>query len=659
MNQYTIEALEYDKVLEQVQSYALCEQAKERIKSLKPSTDPDQIQLWMDETGEARKMLDINASVPLALMERIQEVFLKMGKGTVLNPSELEACKMLLESVKRIRRYMNSMEYTAPRLASYAASMYELEDLREEIHHAIINGRVDDHASSELNRIRRRMMLVQDRIKQKLSEIIRSQNYANILQEAVISERDGRYVVPVRRQFKKNFPGAVVDTSATGSTVFMEPSAVARFQDEMIGLKVEEEQEVYRILLALTAMTEGYARELSINVEAIAHYDFVFAKAKYSQALNMRAVSLNVNGHIVLNNARHPLLGGNAVPLNFYIGNDYRALLITGPNTGGKTVALKCVGLLTLMAQAGLHLPVGEGSQVAIFTDVLSDIGDGQNIEQSLSTFSAHLKNIHTIVKCAAPDTLVIIDEIGSGTDPAEGRGFAAAVLEEVYRCGATIIATTHFGELKDFADKTEGFENGCMEFDPYTLKPLYHLKIGEWGESQALLIALRLGMDPRIIERAHEISYGEKRDYSLNRLYAAYDIEDQQAIKQVEESRVLQGKRFKEKNRRQRKQKYHKKDLKIGDCVFISSMKRRGIVCEEENEKGDLLVMVMGKKLRINHKRLSLYVEAEDLYPENYDMDIVFETKEDRKKRKIMHKRHVEGLTIEIIDDSLDPKDI
>lgn len=648
MNAVTMQVLEFNKVLEQIESYALSEAARNRIRNLQPSTNLDQIQIWMEETSQARKMVDANASVPLAAMETIEEVMNKLGKAVVLSPDELKEIEALLEAVKKMRRYMNTMEYVAAGLSAYAASMFELADLREEISRCIFGGRVDDRASSDLHRVRRKIMITRERVREKLQEILRSPNYAGMLQEAVISERNGRYVIPIKRQHRKSFPGSAVETSGTGSTVFMEPAAVNRLQAELSALRDEEEKEVYRILVCLTGAVETAARELAVNIEAMVHYDFVFAKARYSQSRDMKAVQFNNDGYINLVQARHPLLQANAVPLDFIIGQDYRALLITGPNTGGKTVALKNIGLLCLMGQAGLHLPAGEGSQLAVFTDILADIGDGQSIEQSLSTFSAHVKNLLTIMECAASDTLVIMDELGAGTDPAEGRGFARAVLEEVYAQGATIIATTHFGELKEFAAGSEGFENASMEFDAETLQPLYRLNIGTWGESQAFAVALRLGVEVRIIERAHEISYGEYKHYPSGSLQETVGIKDQEAIDIHEETRRALEKQSREKEKRTRGKKYLKKELKTGDRVFISTMKRTGIVCEEENERGELVVMVMGKKYRINAKRLTLHIDREQLYPDDYDMDILFETKENRKARKMMKKRHVEGLIIE-----------
>jgi dsDNA-specific endonuclease/ATPase MutS2 len=409
--------------------------------------------------------------------------------------------------------------------------------------------------------------------------------------------------------------------------------------------RLQEEKEVYRVLAALTALVEESGQQLSVNVEAMAQMDFALAKGKFSRALGGAGARINEDGPVVIRGGRHPLLGNAAVPLNITLGGGSRALVITGPNTGGKTVVLKTVGLMTMMVQAGLHAPVEKESQFAIFEEILADIGDRQSIEQSLSTFSSHILNIIAILQRAGSRTLVILDELGAGTDPQEGTGLAITVLERLFALGATILATTHYSEIKAFAAGQPGFTVGSMEFDLKTLQPLYRLRMGQAGESNALLIALRLGMDRKLIERAHQITYHEHREYP------AAQPAPPPGEAPPEEKKVP-GPAQPELNRkikRARRLREHKEKcpFKVGDCVYISSLDRTGIVCEEVNSRGEVVVMVMKKKLKVNHKRLTLHVEAEKLYPENYDLDIVLESKENRKKRNIMRKRHVDGLTI------------
>lgn len=383
------------------------------------------------------------------------------------------------------------------------------------------------------------------------------------------------------------------------------------------------------------------------TTEAMAFYDFLFAKAKYSRFLEASAVTLNSKGFVCIKGGKHPLIEKNVVPLEFTIGEKFRSLLITGPNTGGKTVALKTVGLIAMMVQAGLHVPVDEDSELSVFRDILVDIGDGQSVEKSLSTFSSHIRNIASILQCADNYTLVIIDELGTGTDPGEGMGLAVAVLEEIYKKGSTTIATTHYSEIKEFAEKNEGFENGCMEFDIDTLKPLYRLRIGETGESNAFLIALRLGMNKQIIERAHEVTYGERKEYKE---YSSGS--EQKLVKNLEiiDAHLKQNEKVVRLN--ETRQKIEKQNIdsffKLGDCVYISTMDRTGIVCELENNKGEIGVMVMKTRIKVNKKRVSLYIDGKEMYPEGYDYDIVLESKENRKKKHLMSRKHVHGLVIE-----------
>lgn len=651
MNENAIKTLEYDKIKELLGEYALSAGARKHIERLHPSANIRVIEEWIAETTEAGSILEINSSIPLAAMEDLEEILPKAVKGAILNPSELGAVKDLLEGVRRMRKFMNSMEYAAPRISSYALSMFECRELAEEIDRCIKNHQVDDRASAELGKVRKKMQIAEAKIKQKLNSILTGSSTAPMLQEPLISSRGGRYVVPVKKEYKRSFPGSVLDVSASGATLFMEPAAVSRLQSEHSLLQNQEEREVFRILTSLSEAVALQSRELGINKELMEHYDFVFAKARYGRALRGIPAALNTRNRISLKRGRHPLLGEAAVPLDVELGGSYRALIITGPNTGGKTVALKTVGLLTLMAQSGLHIPAQPGTELAVFADVRTDIGDSQSIEQSLSTFSGHVQNIARIIDCADPYTLVLMDELGAGTDPGEGMGFAIAVLEEIFARGASIIATTHISEIKEFASSTPGFENGSMAFDLASLKPLYRLVVGEAGESHAFLIALRLGVDRRIVSRAHEITYKEKKDYAKED-FTAIDIDSRTMPQPPPEHRQgveeMQNQVAREE-RLARQAQTPVAPFAKGDRVYISTMKRTGVVCEPVNSRGEVVVMVMKKKYRINHKRLSLHIEAKDLYPEDYDLDIVLESKENRKRRKLMRKRHVEGNIVEI----------
>ena len=646
MNNKTVELLEYDKIKELLKSYAISDLGKDMIEKLEPYVDINLIEKYMKETTEARNIVNITSSIPIHSLTGIKNVKQKLHKGSVLSPEELDIIAGLLKDTKKLKRFMKDKESAAPNISQYALSTYELNEEREEIERCIAYGRVDDKASSQLSKIRKKIGVLEDRIKSKLDSILRNEKYKGYIQDPLVSQRNGRYVIPIKSEYKKNIDGDVHDKSSSGSTVFIEPAEVKKAQDELNICRIEEEKEVYIILSTLTNMIESCERELNINIEAMAYYDFLFAKGKYSKAIDGRGVRLNTKNYIKINQGRHPLIGRTAVPLDFVIGEDYRAVVITGPNTGGKTVALKTVGLLTMMAQSGLHVSAEADSEFSVFVDILSDIGDGQSIEQSLSTFSSHIKNIINILSCADKHTLVIMDEIGAGTDPGEGMGLAVSVLEEIYNKGSVILATTHYSEIKDFARNHEGFINGSMEFDINTLKPMYRLNIGKAGESNAFLIALRLGMEKTIIERAHQITYKEKKDYSEYNWDVREVVMQPKDAVEIHQEQIEKLKKAEQKNAIGEKQKIKPK-FKLGDCVYISFMDRTGIICELENSKGEYGVMVMRKKLVINQKRLSLYIPSNELYPEDYDFDIVFDTKENRKNKHLLSKKHVEGVEV------------
>ncbi|WP_432661789.1 endonuclease MutS2 [Wukongibacter baidiensis] len=649
MNTNTIKMLEYDKIKDILMEYALSEEGKGLVKKLEPSIDIEIIKTWLEETTEAKKLLESNFRAPLHSLTGIGKIMEKLDIDYTLNPEEMAIILDFARNANRMKNFMKTKTLIAPRICTYAMSIDELEDVREEIDKCIRNGRVDDKASPQLAKIRKRIGILEDRIKAKFQSILNSPAYSKYIQDNLIGFKEGRYVIPIKREYRKNINGRVVETSGSGSTVFIEPEAVGRIQQELSLLKAEEHNEEYKILAYLTNLIMGYNRELKINIETMSYYDFIFAKAKYSKTIGGNTAKLNTRKYINIRVAKHPLIGESAVPLNFIIGDKYRSLVITGPNTGGKTVALKTVGLLTMMVQSGMHVPIETNGEFAIFNDILVDIGDGQSIEQNLSTFSSHISNIIGIVECADDNSLIILDELGAGTDPTEGMGLATSLLEEIHRKGSTIMATTHYSEIKEFANNNDGFENGCMEFDLETLKPLYRLKIGKSGDSNGFNIALRLGMDKRIIERAHEISYKENKDYSevYKRLSEIKEVKNIE-VTEHHEKQLEKLKRTKINKKKLTKEKVVSK-FNIGDRVYISSLDDYGIVYSLEDGKGDVGVMVKKKKLKVNKKRLSLHIEAENLYPENYDLDIVFETKENRKKKKLMNKKYVKGLQIEV----------
>ncbi len=697
MNQTAMKILEYPEIIRRLAELALSESGRKLCENLLPETEPRIISLRLLETAEARAVSD-KGGVPLANLTGMEKVMEKLGKTVNLTPEELTTIRSMNRNVGRMMRFMRDRAGLAPTISTYASSMHELQELSEEIDRCILDNRVDDRASAELGRVRKKIAILTERVRQKLDAIMSAPGTRDLLQDSVVSMRGNHYVVPVKREHRQKLDGQVLDISSSGSTVFIEPAAIRTLKSELDLLHLDEEQEVYRILSTLTNMAERSVRELRVNLETMAQYDFLFARAKLANGMRAILPELSKNGRSVIVRGRHPLIEGDVIPLDFHIGDDFRALVITGPNTGGKTVVLKTVGLFSLMAQAGLHVPAEAGTCLAVYDDILADIGDGQSITQSLSTFSSHIRNIIAILAVAGPRTLTIVDELGTGTDPGEGMGLAVAVMEVLYKKGSTLLATTHYSEIKEFAATQPGFRNGCMGFDVETLRPKYQLSIGIPGESNAFLISLRLGMSAELVERAHRITYHEDRSYRNGNLPGQAGVSlaakssapsvssafpasipagstpsaetalgaitsagaatssnrataSQAVATEVVESHARQQEHAQARHKAlmalEREKQRMASPYKLGDCVFVTTMNRTGIVCEVENARGDIGVMILHKKFMVSHKRIRPFLEGKDLYPEDYNLDIVLESKENRKARHKMGKHHVEGLQI------------
>ncbi len=656
MNKAAMITLEYPEIILQLTDMALSESGKTLCQALLPETDEGIVNHWLLETTETRNLLQ-KGGVPLSNLNGMEKVMEKLGKTTNLTPEELSMLRGMNKNVGRMMRFMTDRLSLAPTVATYAASMDELKVLSEEIDRCILDNRIDDKASPELSRLRKKIAILSERIRSKLDSLMNAPGTRDLLQDAVVGMRDNHYVLPVKREHRQKMDGQVLDISSSGSTVFIEPAAIRSLKVELDVHRLEEEQEVYRILSVLTALAASVKKELRINLETMANYDFLFSKAKLANEMHAVCPSMSFRKKTVIVNGRHPLLGEEAVPLNFHIGDGYRALIITGPNTGGKTVVLKTVGLFTLMAQAGLHIPADAGTQLAVYDNVLADIGDGQSIAQSLSTFSSHIKNIIAILTCADSRSLVIIDELGTGTDPGEGMGLAVAVMEALYQKGVTLLATTHYSEIKDFAATTAGFKNGCMGFNVETLQPRYELSIGIPGESNAFLISYRLGMPVKLVERAHQITYRapfvapkiSTASKSMENTQTSVHAIQEEIPESLQVQREHQQSRHKARKMLEKEKQRQTSPYKTGDSVFVTSMNRTGIVCEMENLRGEIGVMIMRKKWMVNHTRLRPFIDGKDLYPEDYNLDVVLESVENRKKRHQMGKHHVEGLEIVI----------
>ncbi|HAQ07166.1 MAG TPA: DNA mismatch repair protein [Bacillus bacterium] len=636
MNDQTFKTLSFDKVIEMISSYALTELGRKQIREMLPSVNLKQITSWQDELTEAIGILKISSSIPVHGLEGMELVLKGFNKGVPLRPDQLTMLLSFLETCNKIRRFMKDKEFCAPRVSAYVYGIEELPELAAEIQRSIRNGQIDDYATKELLKIRKQIAIQEERLKERLNQLLKSAKVKPYLQESVISQRNNRYVIPVKKEYRAKVKGSVLDTSASGSTIFIEPEEIGAFQEQMEWLYLDEQAEVEKILLSLTGMAEGKEREIRLAIETMVHYDVLFSKAKYCLSIDAKKVVMSESPMIRLEDARHPLLGAKAVPLTIEIGTQYHALVITGPNTGGKTVSIKTAGLLVLMAQCGLHLPVESGSASGIFHKVLVDIGDGQSIEQSLSTFSSRIVNIIDILSEANDRTLVLLDELGSGTDPGEGMGLATAILENLNSKGATLFATTHYSEIKEFAEQHNDFMNGSMEFDIETLRPTYRLRIGKGGESQAFAIALKLGIHPKLIERAHEITYKEEKDYT------GLFEDDPKALREKEKQIII--------NRHKNKQPKKKSSVAkfdMGDSVHVLNLQELGIIYKGPDLNGNYIVQVKDNKLQVNYKRLKLNIPASELYPPDYDFDIIFESKQNRKLLNQMDKKYIEDSIV------------
>lgn len=546
MEKKTLERLEYFKILEQLASFTTSPLGREKAMELEPVDDLSLILGWQAETSEGRELLRLDPTAELGGWKDIRPHLKRAGSSAVLEPEELLDVADTLAASRGIKNFLQEKRERYPLLYRLSESLLALPELEKAIKKAILpGGEVADAASAELAQVRRKIMNHQLQIKEHLEHVIRSPNYQKYLQDPIVTVREGRYVVPVKIEHRSQVPGIVHDQSASGATLFIEPMAVVDSNNELRRLRLAEKQEIMRILAALSDGVTAQVDHIAIALDALAEFDFILAKARYSKKLDAWAPLLQGGAYLDIKKGRHPLLKGNAVPVDLRIGEDFDTLVITGPNTGGKTVSLKTAGLLVLMAQSGLHIPAGEGSRLGIFKRVFVDIGDEQSIEQSLSTFSSHLINIIDIVRSAGRDSLVIIDELGAGTDPTEGAALAQSILERLHNLGAKTIASTHASELKNFAYTHERVENASVEFDAVTLQPTYRLLIGKPGRSNAFEIAARLGLPEEMVARAREFLTVEQVQIdelmrNLERTQQEAEAEREKAVRLSEEARLL-----------------------------------------------------------------------------------------------------------------------
>ena len=525
MNNKSLSTLEYNKIISRLVSFACSDGAKQILHKLEPMTDIDKINTALDYTNDALTRVYQKGSVDFSRIKDIKGSIARLKVGSSLNALELLNISMLLECAAHIKGYY---EQRADSIQPLIDMLDPVTLLNNAIKKCIISeDEISDDASANLRSIRRQKNIAADRIHTELNKILNSPSTRTYLQDYVITTRQGRFCLPVKAEYKSLMPGMVHDQSSTGSTVFIEPAAVVKLNNDIRELELKEQAEIEVILADLSAKAAEHTDSLLSDYEILTNLDCIFAKALLSRHFNCSRPVMNNKGIVNIKKGRHPLIEPHTVvPIDIYLGTDFNLLIITGPNTGGKTVSLKTVGLLTLMAQAGLNIPALEHSDIAVFDNIFADIGDEQSIEQSLSTFSSHMTNTVDILKKADSNSLILFDEIGAGTDPTEGAALAIAILDSLHRRNITTMATTHYSEIKMYALTTDGVENACCEFDVQSLRPTYRLLIGVPGKSNAFAISKKLGLSDNIINDA-------------SRRLDSEDIKFEDLVTDLEQSRV------------------------------------------------------------------------------------------------------------------------
>lgn len=634
MEKRTLRVLEFDTIVERLKQHAISQLGKKRIDKMQISTEERQVLLWQSQTTEAQTLVLQSGFIPFGSFYDTDEAVKRARLGAVLDMQQLLHIATGLQSARKIKDFL-SQKTGFSNLSYFANTLAIQRDLEEDIFHAIISpDEMADSASSELRRIRRSMVTMKESVRKKLDDILSSAQ-SKYLQESIVTMRQDRFVVPVKVENKDKIPGLVHDTSSSGATLFVEPIAVVEINNKLQSLKSDEKQEIHRILMELTARVAEFSQEIRDNQAALTELDFIFARGKLSVSMKAEQVEYNKEMKFHLKQARHPLIDPRqVVSSDIQAGSGYRTLVITGPNTGGKTVTLKTVGLFALMFQSGLHLPCNYGSSMCIFENIFADIGDEQSIEQSLSTFSSHMTHIVDILNHLGEKNLVLFDELGAGTDPIEGAELAIAILEEVKKRDSICIATTHYSELKHYALTQEEVENASMEFDVNTLSPTYRLVIGLPGKSNAFEISKRLGLSEDIIESAKSRIHTDKilmedvlKEIEEDRKRIASQKEESDDIfrraKQLEEKLEMQEEKAKRRAEKQLQDAKREVAKLLREAQEEVELQLREIAdLKEQLDREDL-----NKELEKARKRIKDTIKAS-----SYDENILY-TQEDVQK--------------------------
>lgn len=634
MKQKSKIVLEFDKIVEKVASFAETQIGKEEVYKLDTSSQLEGVIFKQQQTAQALSIIIEKGAPPLGGIADVREYVKRGAMGGIISLAGLIKCADTLRAGRLLKNYVlhDNKDRSYPILEEMCKSIYTDKEIEDRIYKVIISEEeISDDASPELKRIRREIQIKSNSIKNKINSMVNSPSMQKYLQEAIVTIRNDRYVIPVKKEYRSMVRGIIHDQSSTGSTLFIEPMAVVEMTNEIANLKIEEKKEIDRILLELSLMIGDISREMLDNQDIIKELDFIFAKGKYALSINGVEPRVNDRGYIRIKKGRHPLIDPSVVvPIDVVLGDEYRTLIITGPNTGGKTVSLKTLGLFTLMGMAGLHLPAEYGTEISVFSAVYADIGDEQSIEQSLSTFSSHMTNIVKILKEVDEKSFVLFDELGAGTDPTEGAALAISILDTLHERKILTAATTHYSELKLYALTKEGVINASVEFDVETLSPTYRLLIGVPGKSNAFEIAKKLGLQQNIIEKARRNIEKEK-------------VEFEDALKQIEENRIYIEEKRQEIERLELESKKKHKDFLFKErkalersekLIDEANYEARKIVENAKREAAEIikelrelkLEMDRDKNRRANELRQALHDKTKELNENLYREKLIEE---------------------------------
>lgn len=585
MDPRTLKVLEFDHIIGLLTDYCVSGVGKEIARGIVPSCNQEEIVQGQLETSEAQQIILTRGQLPLGPIHPVGEYAKRASIGGILDPIHLLRIGDTLRTSRRVKNFLKDSAGT-PILQGLSAELTVLKTLEEDIENAILSeDEISDNASPQLRNIRRTMTNLKEQVRQKLQSMVSSSAYSKYLQESIVTMRQERFVIPVKAENRSSVPGIVHDSSSSGATLFIEPMVIVEMNNKLREEKIKEQEEIERILTQLSGQVGEQATAIATNEIVMARVDFIMAKGKLSVSMKGQEPAINQEGYVLLKNARHPMISKDkVVPLNIAIGKEYHTLVITGPNTGGKTVTLKTVGLLSIMAQSGLHLPADYGTSVCIFPDIFADIGDEQSIEQSLSTFSSHMTHIVDIFSKLTDDCLVLFDELGAGTDPLEGAALAVAILENLRKRNIRSIATTHYSELKHYALTTEGVKNASVEFDLATLSPTYRLIIGIPGKSNAFEISKKLGLGDEIIQAAN--NYLNTEDIAMEDILKEIEQNRKKTEQdKLQATKILEDARFMEQKIKNREARLEEQREKI---LQEAKKEARGILTDakESSEK-------------------------------------------------------------------------